>query len=126
MFCSGRRPTAPGGGMQTISWNEFELVELRTGTVLDVQEFPQARTPAYIITVDFGDEIGVKKTSARVTHLYSRESLVGRQVLGVVNFPPRQIGPVRSEFLLTGFVQGDGSVVLAVPERPVANGLKLA
>ncbi|WP_027193052.1 tRNA-binding protein [Megalodesulfovibrio gigas] len=112
--------------MQTISWNEFELVELRTGTVLDVQEFPQARTPAYIITVDFGDEIGVKKTSARVTHLYSRESLVGRQVLGVVNFPPRQIGPVRSEFLLTGFVQGDGSVVLAVPERPVANGLKLA
>ena len=112
--------------MQTISWNEFALVELRTGTVLDVQEFPQARTPAYIILVDFGDEIGVRKTSARVTHLYSRESLVGRQVIGVVNFPPRQIGPVRSEFLLTGFVQADGSVVLAVPERPVANGLKLA
>lgn len=112
--------------MDTISWNDFELVELRTGTVLDVQDFPEARTPAYKIRVDFGPELGIRKTSARVTHLYSKEALQGRQVIGLVNIPPRQIGPVQSEFLLTGFVQGDGSVVLAVPERPVANGLKLA
>ncbi|GAB7079230.1 tRNA-binding protein [Megalodesulfovibrio paquesii] len=112
--------------MKTITWSEFELVELRTGTVLEVQDFPEARVPAYKIAVDFGPEIGVLKTSARVTHLYAREDLIGRQIIGVVNFPPKQIGPVRSEFLLTGFVQQDGSVVLAVPERPVDNGLKLA
>ncbi|MCA1945838.1 MAG: tRNA-binding protein [Desulfovibrio sp.] len=112
--------------MDTISWNDFALVELRTGTVLDVQDFPEARAPAYKIRVDFGPELGIRKTSARVTHLYSKEALLGRQVIGLVNIPPRQIGPVQSEFLLTGFVQGDGSVVLAVPERPVANGLKLA
>lgn len=98
---------------------------MRAGTILSVEHFPQARKPAYKITVDFGPEIGVRRTSAQVTTLYAREDLVGRQVLGVVNFPPKQIGPVRSEFLLAGFYREDGAVVLAVPERPVQNGARL-
>lgn len=112
--------------MKTISWNEFEAVELRAGTVLKVEEFPEARKPAWKITVDFGGEIGVKKTSAQICDLYGPEDLIGRQIVGVVNFPPRQIGPVRSEFLLTGFYRDDGSVVMAVPERAVPDGAKLA
>ncbi len=112
--------------MQEISWDDFEKVELRVGTVIDVQEFPEARKPAYKIQADFGGDIGVKKSSAQVTDLYSKEELLGKQIIGVVNFPAKQIGPVRSEFLLTGFPQEDGSVVLAQPERQVENGLKLA
>jgi tRNA-binding protein len=112
--------------MNTISWEEFEAVELRAGTILEVEEFPEARKPAWKITVNFGGDIGVKKTSAQITDLYGREDLVGRQIIGVVNFPPRQIGPMRSEFLLTGFYRDDGAVVMAVPERPVPNGAKLA
>ena len=111
--------------MDTIEWSDFEQVELRTGTVVDVQEFPEARRPAYKIWVDFGADIGTLKSSAQVTALYTPEDLMGRSIIGVVNFPTKQIGPFRSEFLLTGFTQDDGSVVLAVPERPVANGLKL-
>ena len=111
---------------KTISWEEFEQVELRTGTIIKVEEFPEARIPAYKVTVDFGAEIGVKKSSARITALYKPEELEGKQIVGVVNFPVKQIGPMRSEFLLTGFVQEDGSVVMAVPERKVENGLKLA
>lgn len=111
--------------MKTISWDEFETVELRAGTVLKVEEFPEARKPAWKITVDFGDDIGVKKTSARVTDLYGPENLVGRQIIGVVNFPSRQIGPMRSEFLLTGFYRDDGAVVMAIPEREVPDGAKL-
>ena len=112
--------------MNEITWNEFARVELRVGTVVAVEAFPEARKPAYKITADFGAEIGVKKASAQITALYTREELLGRQIIGVVNFPPKQIGPFRSEFLVTGFVQEDGSVVLARPERPVANGVKLA
>jgi len=112
--------------MQEISWNDFEKVELRTGTIIDVQAFPEARKPAYKVFVDFGPELGVKKSSAQITDLYQSEALIGKQIVAVVNFPAKQIGPFRSEFLLTGFVQDDGSVVIAVPERPVANGLKLA
>jgi tRNA-binding protein len=112
--------------MNTISWEEFEAVELRAGTILEVEEFPEARKPAWKITVNFGGDIGVKKTSAQITDLYGREDLVGRQIIGVVNFPPRQIGPMRSEFLLTGFYRDDGAVVMAVPERPVPDGAKLA
>ena len=112
--------------MQKISWSDFEKVELRVGTIIDVQDFPEARKPAYKVFADFGPEIGVKKSSAQVTDLYSRETLIGKQIVGVVNFPAKQIGPFRSEFLLTGFVQDNGAVVLAVPERPVANGSKLA
>ena len=111
--------------MKTISWDDFEVVEIRAGTVLKVEEFPEARKPAWIITVDFGSDIGVKKTSAQITDLYGPDDLVGRQIIGVVNFPPRQIGPVKSEFLLTGFYNEDGAVVLAVPERDVTNGAKL-
>jgi tRNA-binding protein len=112
--------------MNTISWEEFEAVELRAGTILEVEEFPEARKPAWKITVDFGGDIGVKKTSAQITDLYGPDDLVGRQIVGVVNFPPRQIGPMRSEFLLTGFYRDDGAVVMAVPERQVPNGAKLA
>ncbi len=112
--------------METLSWEEFEKVELRVGTIVEVQEFPKARKPAYIVVADFGPEIGIKKSSAQITDLYDRDSLVGRQIIGVVNFPAKQIGPVRSEFLVTGFVNSEGQVVLAVPERPVPNGVKLA
>lgn len=110
--------------MNTITFDQFNMVELRVGTVLEAHEFPEARKPAYKVTVDFGDEIGVKRTSAQITDLYSLDELVGKQVIGVVNFPPKQIGPFVSEFLLTGFM-GDDGVVLAVPEREVKNGEKL-
>jgi len=110
---------------KTISWNEFERVELRVGTIVAAEEFPEARVPAYKLTVDFGPEIGTRRSSAQITDLYGREELVGRQVIGVTNFPPKQIGPMRSEVLITGFYQAGGAVVLAVPERPVANGAKL-
>ena len=112
--------------MKTISWDEFEQVELRVGTIVAVEDFPEARKPAYKITVDFGPEIGIKRTSARITDLYTKDELVGRQIIGVVNLPPKQIGPFRSEFLLTGFYRPDGAVVLAVPDQSVPNGAKLA
>ncbi len=112
--------------METISWADFEKVELRVGTIIDVEDFPEARKPAFKLKVDFGDEIGVKKSSAQITDLYNKEDLMGRQVLAVVNFPPRQIGPMRSECLVTGFHRQDGAVVLAGPESNVPNGAKLA
>ena len=112
--------------MDLISWADFEKVELRVGTIVDVENFPEARKPAYKLKVDFGDEIGIKKSSAQITDIYDREELIGRQVLAVVNFPPRQIGPVRSECLITGFHREDGAVVLVGPDRTVPNGVKLA
>jgi tRNA-binding protein len=112
--------------MRQITWDQFELVELRVGTIVTAEDFPQARKPAYRITADFGPEIGLKRCSARITDLYRREDLVGRQIIGVVNFPPKQIGPITSEFLLTGFYTPEGAVVLAIPERSVPNGAKLA
>jgi tRNA-binding protein len=111
--------------MEAISWADFEKVELRVGTIIDVENFPEARKPAYKLKVDFGDEIGIKKSSAQITDIYDREDLIGRQVLAVVNFPPRQIGPVRSECLVTGFHREDGAVVLAGPESNVPKGAKL-
>lgn len=108
-----------------ITWEQFEAVEMRAGTIVAVEDFPEARQPAYKITVDFGPDIGVRRTSAQVKAIYSHDELLGRQVMGVVNFPPKQIGPMRSEFLLTGFYREDGAVVLAVPERPVQNGARL-
>ena len=111
--------------MEEISWSDFEKVEIRVGTVVEVDDFPEARKPAYILRVDFGPEIGVRKSSAQVTQIYSKEELLGRQVVGAVNFPPKQIGPMRSECLVTGFYRADGNVVLAIPEREVPNGSKL-
>ena len=98
---------------------------MRAGTIVQVEPFPEARKSAYKITVDFGPEVGMKRTSAQLTTIYSAAELLGRQVLGVVNFPPKQIGPFISEFLLAGFYREDGAVVLAVPERPVQNGAPL-
>lgn len=111
--------------METIQWSEFERVELRAGTVIEAREFPEARKPAYRLSVDFGPEIGIKTSSAQITDLYGPDELIGRQVLAVVNFPPKQIGPVRSECLVAGFYRDDGVVVLAIPERPVDNGARL-
>lgn len=111
--------------MKEISWDEFEAVELRVGTIIEAEDFPEARKPAYKIKADFGGEIGIRKSSAQVTALYTKEELIGRQIIGVVNFPAKQIGPVRSEFLLTGFYRDKDTVVLAVPEREVPNGAKL-
>jgi tRNA-binding protein len=110
---------------KTITWEEFEAVELRVGTIIRAEEYPEARKPAYKLWVDFGAEIGVKQTSAQITTHYTREELVGKQIVGVVNFPPKQIGKFMSEFLCTGFYREDGSVVLAIPERDVPNGAKL-
>ena len=110
--------------METISWKDFEKVELRVGTIVRTEPFPEARQPAYKVWVDFGPEIGERKSSAQITALYGLEELVGRQVVGVVNFPVKQIGPMRSECLVCGFYREDG-VVLAVPDKPVPNGLKL-
>jgi len=112
--------------MEQIEWSDFEKVELRVGKVLEVQDFPQARKPAFILKVDFGEEIGIKKSSAQITNLYTRESLLGKRVVAVVNFPPQQVGPFISECLVTGFYRADGAVVLAVPDGEVPNGSKLA
>ncbi len=110
---------------QSLTWDQFMAVELRAATIISVEAFPEARKPAWKIWADFGEGIGILKSSAQITAHYTAEKLVGMQILGVVNFPPRQIGPFRSEFLVTGLIQDDDSVILAVPERPVANGVRL-
>ncbi len=112
--------------METIEWSDFQKVELRVGTIIEVQEFPEARKPAYKLTVDFGKDIGVKRSSAQITDLYCRETLVGKQVLAVINFPAKQVGPFLSECLVTGFHREDGAVVLAIPDSVVPNGALLA
>lgn len=111
--------------MKEITWDDFEQVELRVGTVVRAEPFPEARKPAYKVWVDFGADIGIRKTSAQITALYSLEELPGMQVVGVVNFPTKQIGPFKSEFLLTGFAAENGEIVLAQPERYVPDGAKL-
>jgi tRNA-binding protein len=108
-----------------INYDDFAKVDIRIGTVVEAKMFPEARKPAYILMIDFGPEIGIRKSSAQITVHYTPEQLVGRQVLGVVNFPPRQIGPVRSEVLTLGFEDEDGAIVLGGTDHKVPNGKKL-
>ncbi|MDY6930212.1 MAG: tRNA-binding protein [Pseudomonadota bacterium] len=112
--------------METIGWDEFAKVELRVGKIISAEVFKEARKPAYILQVDFGEEIGTRKSSAQITVAYTPEELIGRQVMAVVNFPKKQIGPLMSECLVTGFHREDGAVVLAVPDQEVPLGAKLA
>jgi len=109
----------------TITFADFEKVDIRIGTIVGVEPFPEARKPAFKLRIDFGAAIGVKKSSAQITQHYSPETLMGRQVAAVVNFPPRQIGPFMSEVLTLGFPDADGGVVLIGPSQAVPNGGKL-
>lgn len=109
----------------TITFDDFLKVDIRTGTVVEARPFPEARKPAIILLIDFGPELGIKKSSAQITVHYTPEELVGRQVMAVVNFPPRQIGPLKSEVLTLGFEDDDGAIVLAAIDKPVPNGRKL-
>jgi tRNA-binding protein len=110
---------------ETITFGDFERVDIRVGTITDAQPFPEARKPAFKLAIDFGSEIGVKKSSAQLTVHYKADQLIGRQVCAVVNFPPRQIGPFMSEVLTLGMPDGEGSVVLVRPDFKVPNGGKL-
>ncbi len=111
--------------MDTITFDDFMAVDIRAGTVIAAEPFPEARKPAIKLQVDFGAEIGVKKSSAQITDHYAPETLIGRTVMAVVNFPPRQIGPFMSQVLVLGFADTDGAIVLAAPDKPVPNGAKL-
>ncbi|GAA5221900.1 tRNA-binding protein [Membranihabitans marinus] len=108
-----------------LTWEEFKKVDLRVGTVTKVETFPEARNPAYKVWVDFGGDLGIRKTSAQITVLYSPEELVGKQVIGVTNFEPKQIGPFMSEFLLTGFADENNNIIIATANSTAPNGAKL-
>ncbi len=112
--------------MEKISWRDFERVELRAGTIVSAQAFPEAHVPAYKLVIEFGPDIGRKSSSAQITDLYTTQDLIGRQVIAVVNFAPKQIGPFMSECLVTGFNRDDNKVVLSSIDGPVPNGAKLA
>jgi tRNA-binding protein len=107
-----------------ITWNDFEKIDMRTGTIIDVQDFPEAQNPAWKLTIDFG-ALGKKRSSAQITKLYGKEELLNRQVIAVVNFPPKQVGPFMSECLVLGVVGNDKEVTLLQPERKVENGMKI-
>ena len=109
-----------------LTWAEFERIDLRVGTIVAAEIFKEAKKPAIKMSIDFGGDIGIRKSSAQITHHYSPETLLGKQVAAVVNFPKKQIGPMMSECLVTGFTQEDGSVILAVPDLPAGNGSRLA
>ena len=112
--------------MEYIEWDDFLKIDIRVGTIIEAEDFPEARSPAYKLKVDFGEEIGIRKSSAQITDLYEKKSLLGKQVLAVVNFPPKQIGPIMSECLITGLHRPDGSVVLSAVDMDLPNGSKLA
>ncbi len=103
----------------------LKKIDIRVGTIIKAEDFPEARSPAYILHIDFGSEVGIKKSSAQITNLYTKEQLENKQVMGVVNFHPKQVGPIMSECLVLGFYNQDKSVVLAGPDRPVDNGARL-
>ena len=111
--------------MNEISFDDFLKVELRVGKVISAETFPEARKPAFILRVDFGEELGVRKSSAQITDLYSADELVGKLVVAVVNFPPKQIGPIKSQCLVTGFHDEQGYVALCVPDKAVPLGTRL-
>jgi len=108
-----------------LSWEEFEKTEMRVGTIIDVNDFPEARKPAYQLTIDFGNEIGIRKSSAQITHRYTKDTLINRQIVAVVNFPKKQIGKFMSECLVLGAVGQDGDVILLAPDFEVENGLRI-
>ena len=109
-----------------VTWDEFQKIEIRVGTIVEVKDFSEALKPAYKIKIDLGEQIGIKQSSAQITDLYSKDDLLGRQVIAVTNFPPKKIGPFTSECLITGFYRKDNKVVLAIPEDKVENGSLLA
>ncbi len=113
------------GAAVPISFDQFLAVEMRVGTIVEVHPFPEARKPAWKLVIDFGTELGRRKSSAQITELYAPDQLIGRQVVAVVNFPPRQIGPFRSEVLTLGLPNADGAVVLIGPDQLVPNGARL-
>jgi tRNA-binding protein len=112
--------------MNDLNWAEFERVDLRVGTIITAEIFKEARKPAIKMSIDFGEEIGIRKSSAQIIDHYTPEDLVGKQISAVVNFPKKQIGPIMSECLVTGFTQPDGSIILAVPDKMAVNGSRLA
>lgn len=119
---TGLGSEAVGEQKQEITFADFQKLDIRVGTITSVEPFPEARTPAFKLWVDFGPEIGTRKTSAQLTKHYTADTLLGRQVAGVVNFPPKQVGKFMSEALVLGFPDDDGDVVLVAPDRPVPNG----
>jgi len=110
----------------SLSWKDFKKVDIRCGKIITANEFPEARNPAYILEIDFGPDIGIKKTSAQITDLYTTDELIGEQVFAVVNFPPKQIGPIMSEVLVLGAVEDNGNVILIQPERKTKLGTRVS
>ncbi|QJB34680.1 tRNA-binding protein [Chitinophaga oryzae] len=112
--------------MELINWQDFEKIEMRTGTIIEANDFPKARNPAYQLLIDFGPEIGMKRSSAQITRLYQKEELIGKQIIAVVNFPPKQIANFISECLVLGVVGDEKEVTLLQPGKPVQNGQRIA